>query len=346
MSDICTDIDSCLDGGLTTRRTQQKDIDNIEHTLNINNYLLIGKVQIPIRKRVRSFSLKHTRGSKLNDYRVVIDLQFYEHDCYETESLWSLSVSEDSTFTDGTVYILNSEHNNAFWREDTYSCKFVGYSNDTTSFITPPGVASKLRINDVHYDITTTWKLMINGNIEILFTETSTQRLYSNENPLFFVHPPPFLGESIDPDFLSVEEGGRGFGFLDYRTGGQGPSEAEIKSGGIDYFYPEYLWYMGRYREADQYDAVERFWDGYGSITNLKESEYRHAARPAIHGAEDPRGSIVRDFNGNTLASVTVTKGDGTLLNFNKLYSVSGEIITIPEMVSGESIRLYPAGLI
>lgn len=346
MSDVCTNIDPCLDGGLTTRQTQQKNIDNIDHNLDINNYLLVGGIQIPIRKRARSFSLKHTSGSERKEYRVVIDLQLYEHDCYETESLWSLSVSENSTFTDGTVYILDSDNNNAFWREDTYSCKFVGSSNDTTSFITPPGVASKLRINDVRYDITTTWKLMINGNIEILFTETSTQRLYSNENPLFFVHPPPFLGESIDPDFISVEEGGRGFSFLDYRTGGQGPSEAEIKSGGIDYFYPEYLWYMGRYREEDQYDAVERFWDGFGSITNLEESEYRKATRPRIHGPEDPRGSIVRDYAGNTFVSVTVTKQNGELLHINKLVDTSNVEQSIPNSIDGDNLRYYPIGLI
>lgn len=343
---ICTDIDKCLDGGLSSRQTQQKDIDNISHTLGINNHLLVGGIQIPLRKRTRAFSLKHTRGIKRNDYKVVIDLGLYEHDCFESESLWSLAVTENSAWTDGTIYILDTEHNNAFWREDVYQCTFSGSSTDTTGFHHPSGTASKLRINDVHYNITKTWKLMINGQITILHVDQGVQSQYSSERPLFFVFPMPMSGETTDPDFKSVDEGGNGYSFLDYRTGGQGPSEAEMRSGGMDYYYPEYLWYIGTYREEDQADAQERFWDGYGSITNLKEPEYRSAARPAIRGPSDPRGSIIRDYSGNTFASVTVTKSNGDLLHINKLVDSDGNEVAIPETLPGDNIRYYPVGLI
>lgn len=340
------EIDDCLEGGTTTRQTQQKDFGTISHVKDITTSVVIGDTEIPVRNRTRNFNFNWSTGWRHDNAKVIVDSQFYEHECYTPVSLYASSVSENSTYTDGTIYIADTEHNNAFWKETKYSCVFSGASTDTTTFHHPTWVANKLRIHNVTYVIETTWKLMLNGKVETVLTESSVKPMYSPDRPLFFVYPMPMSGETADPDFLDVPQGGKGYSFLDYRTGGLGPSEAEIKSGGQDYYYPEYLWYMGDYREQDQYDAIERFNDTYGAYTNVKDKETRNVLMPIIHGPEDPRGSIIRDYAGNTFVSVTVSKQNGDLLHINKLIDKDGIAQVIPETLPGDNIRYYPVGLV
>jgi len=344
------ECEPCLGVGEATRQTKSFSSITINHTKNIDASITIGPTVIPLRKRNRVFSLTHERGWKKEYEAVVVDYEYNQYDCNTEESLWKLSVTENATWTDSAIYIADTQHNNAFWQEVVYKCAFSGTSKDTTGFIMPRWAANKLRFNDVHYNVTRTWKLMLNGNVEILYSESYIMPMYSSEHPLFFVYPMPMSGVSVDPDFgeWTFPPGTvvHNYSFLDYRTGGFGPGAEEIASGGQDYYHPEYLWYMGDHREEDQNDAVTRFNDTYGAYTNVHDKEVRNQPFPRIWGPEDPRGSIIRDFAGNTFASVTVTKQDGDLLHFNRFVSSDGTSIDIPETIPGSDVRYYPVGLI
>lgn len=340
------DVDPCLTApkeGIQTKTDQGADIS---HSKSVSSLVAVGPISIPVRVRDRSFSLSWSHKTEKLNAKVVIDLGFNKVECYEFKSDYDLSVSERAVFTDSTIYILDTQHANAFWREDTYSCVFGGRSDETTAFKDPPWTASKLRINSVNCPVTRTWKMAINGHVRVLKTEAYTTSQYSTLRPLFLVYPMPMSGESVDVDFMDISEGGHGFSFLDYRTGGFGPSEEEMRSGGQDYYYPEYLWNLGTYRDEDQAEARQRFDDTYGSQSNVKGVEVRALSAPHIRGTDDPRGSICRDHQGNTLASVTITSLTGKLEHFNIFVDAQNNNLDIPDTLAGSGLRLYPIGLI
>lgn len=328
-------FDPCLPDGSYNAQTRFKKTLWFTHTKNINETLQLGSYQIPIRIRTRSFRLDHTEGYDKTIPYLIYDLYGNLDNCAETStSLWSITISENSVFKDSTVYIYDTENSNGFWKEDSYSVVFGGTSTDTTGFHHPSWTASKIKFTNINMVVNHTWKIMINGAVSTLFTETYAKPLYTANNPLIIVLPVPLSGQSTDPEIIE-------FGFYDFMVDGV----AEL-DGGYDFYYPEWLRdYAGTYREADQADAAERWNDTQGT-GSLQETVTRNVQLPVIHGPEDPRGSIVRDFAGNTLASVTVTKRNGELLHVNKLVSPSGTELEIPTTLPGDSIRYYPVGLI
>lgn len=311
------ELDTCIPDGEGNEQVEQRHNSHITHAKRINSSLTVAGTAIPLRVRTRDFHLSAQQGWQKNNYYKVDTLHQGMVDCWVDNSLYELSVSENSIVIDGDIYILDTEHNNAFWRETRSICTFSGTSKDVTGFTHPSWISNKLRINDVHYDVTTTWYLMINGEVEALYTESYVEP--ASPNPLFFVYTVPTAGLPSDPDFQSKESGGHGYTFLYWDSGEWEPS------GGEDYYYPRYLWDQGIYREQDAADAVERYWDITG-VTALHNTVQRGLGRPLVHGPESARGSIVVDADGNTFASVMVTKGNASKLWFNRLNGVEPTI--------------------
>lgn len=340
------EVETCVDGGTRPMQTTEFSKDVVTHNIDIKTSLRISTeinattatTEIPIRWRQRDFKLTHAKGLRKDNAVYIVDEQLNVSECYDPASLWNLSIHEKARWIDSTVYILDTEHSNCFWKEVVYDCVFDADSSDVVHFRTPFNTASKLLVNNVNYAMKTEWKLMVRGVVTILESVLELRKIHDINDPLIFVYPCPIGGEVSDPELDS-------YGFMDYRSSGTGASDYEVASGGKTYFYPEYLWGMGDFREEDQAEAVQYFYDTYGSVANVKGKEIRNVAIPFVRGGSDPRGSIVTDMYGNTLVSVTVHEGTSAK-HFNFLYDKDGKIVDVPGVIPGGSLRLYPIGLV
>lgn len=314
------------------------DTQNITHSKDIKTDLQVGSTVIPLRTRKREFSLnKHDELIK-EDLAIIYDLQDYDSECYTRKDIYELTISENISITDSDIYILDTENKNCFWKEYSAVCSFNKTSTDSARFNAPANTFHKWILDTITADVTIAWKLMINGVVTTLLTEAYTKPLYSPAHPLIILWPIPLsTGIPVDADIIKY-----GY-FYDYFAGGE---EGLIRQdGGADFYYPEWHRMIGLHHEEDQEDAYRRYDYTWGSDPNRQASYQLASPKPAINGPADPRGSIVRDFAGNTLASVTVTKVDGTLLHINKLVGKDGQDMPLPAALPGENLRYYPVGL-
>ncbi len=333
MSTACNiELDSCLPDGKVTIKSKFQTSNSGSHTKNITEYLSVGTVKIPIRLRTRKFSASVTNGMQNNDFIFIYDLFGNLQSCAGSSSKNSITISEDATATDSTIFILNPETNDCFWREDKYSISFSGTSNAVALF-SPAFAANKIKFDAVSVILTQTWKLMIGGVVETLKTTTGSKPIYSAGNPLIILLPVPFGGKCVDPEVIK-------YGFYDFLV--DGVAEAD---GGYDFYYAEWLRdHLGTYKDADKADAAER-WNDTQGVDAIHKNQTRIVPMPTIYGADDPRGSITRDKYGNVLASVSVGVGD-TMQHFNRFVDKDNKAIIIPDTIGGSNLRLYPIGLI
>jgi hypothetical protein len=340
MTILCgKEIDPCLRWPDIEYIWDSGDTQNIVHSKDIKTDLKVGSTVIPLRTRKREFSLdKHDELIK-EDLSIIYDLQDYDSECYTRRDIYSLSINENISITDSDIYILDTDHNNCFWKEYNAVCLFNKTSTDSARFNAPSNTYHKWILGGITADVTITWKLMINGVVTTLLSESYTKQLYSSDHPLIILWPIPLItGIPVDEDIINY-----GYFYDYFAYGEQGLIRQD---GGADFYYPEWHRMIGLHHEEDQEDAYRRYDYTWGSDPNRKASYQMDSPRPAINGPNDPRGSIVRDFRGNTFSSVTVTKVDGTLVHFNKLVDKDGKEINIPDTIPGSDLRYYPVGLI
>lgn len=333
------EIDTCLKYPDVDWVYDSGDTYALHHNKDIKEDITVGEVVIPVRHRLRSFNLlKHDERLK-KDLTIINDTQGNDSECFVAEDTYLLTISDSINITDSDLYIVDTHNNNCFWKEYRSTCQFSKTSSESARFNAPANTFHKWIHPAINANVTITWKLMLNGVVETIHQESYVKSLYSEQHPLIILWPIPLsTGIPVDPDIIKY-----GY-FYDYFAGGE---EGLIRTdGGADFYYPEWMRMMTLHREADQADAHRRYDYTWGADPNRQPSYQLQTPEPLLYGSDDPRGSIIRDYAGNTFASVTVTKSNGDLLHHNRLVDQNGADLVMPDILAGSSARYYPLGLI
>ena len=286
----------------------------------------IGGYTIPLQTRERHFSIRYDENWEWSGLTIVVDQLGYAEDCGTKTGSSNGSISEDAIFTDSEIVYLDHINNIAIWRELRQECKFQLTTDRIATFKVAYGTfyAHWFEVIPVIQQVER-WYTLVNGVLEEIDSEESEIHL----PPYNILWPkPPSLASPSDAPAT----------FYDYNAGDLELAELD---GGKDFYYPDWLRMMGIDKSVDQAEAEDRF-NAY--FLSAERSETEVYPMPKL-GYARPWGNAAKDAEGNILLSCR-TKNK----TVNKLY-LNDEDKTVIDLnttgiLEGESLKLYPVGLI